>query len=149
MKESNEKRIRFNIVDALIIVFIVASLALCVYIFVLGNDFADLYSEKEIVSYTVCITGEDKSIEQKISVNDSVFHNQKLSKTGTVTNVQVVENGSENGVDLYVTISVEARKINSKYYIGGKKIEKDSYIDVSFSKFDMSEPVKCIAIESN
>lgn len=149
VKATNESTIRFNVVDALIIIFILALSVLSVYIFILGNDFADLYSQEENVSYTVRLSCVDESIKNKISVGDIAYQNRKTTNTGTVTDVQVIEWEDKTGYDLYVTITADVRKINAIYYINGAKIEKGALINVSFSKLDVSNAVECSEFKIN
>ena len=146
--KTKDVSVRFNIVDALIIVFITALLALIVYVFVLGNDFADLYSQEKNVTYTVCISTTDANYTDNISVGDTVYHWSKSANTGKVTNVRTEEWADKTGIDVYVTVSAVARKINTKYYINGKNVEKDSLINISFARFDVSDSAKCIMFEA-
>ena len=146
--KTKDTNVRFNIVDALIIVFLTALLALIVYVFILDNDFADLYSQEKNVTYTVCVSTTDKDYKDKVSINDTVYHWNKGTNTGKVTDVRIEEWSDKTGADVYITISTVARKINTKYYINGKKIEQDALINISFARFDVSNSVKCVTFKA-
>ncbi len=149
MKAQKNSGVKFNIVDALIILFILTVLALTVYVFILGHDLAELYSTEEQITYTVCIQDNDMTLKSSVSVNDVVYHWNKKENTGTVTDVRTEKDNDGKEANLYITVSATARKINSSYYINGKKIEKDAFIDISFAKVDIPEAVKCVSVQAN
>lgn len=146
--KTQDKNVRFNVVDALIIVFLTSLLALIIYIFILGNDFADLYSQERNVTYTVCVSTTDLNYKENVFVGDTVYHWNKGANTGKVTDLRVEDNADKTGINVYITVSTVARKINSKYYINGKKLDEGALINISFSKFDVSESVKCVSFEA-
>ena len=146
--KTQDNNVRFNVVDALIIVFLTSLLALIVYIFILGNDFADLYSQEQNVTYTVCISTTDLDYKDNVSVGDTVYHWNKGANTGKVTGLRVEDYADKTGINVYITVSTVARKINSKYYINGKKIDEGASINVSFSRFDAAESVKCVSFKA-
>ena len=66
-QNSNKKRkFTFNVIDALIIVVLVAIILTIVYTLVLGKDFEDLSSTKEDITYTVSIKGAPSDVLDKI-----------------------------------------------------------------------------------
>ena len=148
MNVTKNKTARFNIVDGLIILIILMLLAFTLYVFILGNDFADIYSQKTQITYTVCLNSDNMVEGESISVNDTVYHWNKNKNTGVVTNVETKENLDGVEYDTFVTVSVTARKFNNTYYVNGKRIEKDALINIYFSKFDASQPVKCIMVKA-
>ena len=149
MRTVRTKKAKFNIVDALIILVILSALALTVYVFILGNDFADLYSKEEKITYTVCVKGRDSSFAESISVGDTVYHWNNEANTGKIESVEIVPYDDKTGADVCLTVSVIARKINTSYYVSGKKIEKDAFINISLAKLDIPEDVKCVSVQAN
>ncbi|MBR2024645.1 MAG: hypothetical protein IKA02_02415, partial [Clostridia bacterium] len=111
----------------------------------LGNDFADLYSQKETITYTVRMP----YVNADLSVGDTVYHWNKDSSRGTVTDIRVEEKTTETDSCVYVTVTVDARKIKTSYYINGKKIEEGTTIDISFSRFDPSNSAECIMVKAS
>ena len=47
MAKQNNKKIKFNIIDALIILFFIALISVIIYVFVLGKDFTTEKDSKE------------------------------------------------------------------------------------------------------
>ena len=149
MKSPRNNRGKFNIVDALIILFILTVLALTVYVFILGNDLADLYSTEEQITYTVAFENKNSSYDEMISVGDTVYHWNSTANTGKVEKIEILPYDDKAGEDICITVSATARKIKSSYYINGKKIEKDAFLDISLSKIDLPENVKCVSVQAN
>lgn len=143
---ATQNTVRFNVIDALIIIFTLVLIAMIVYIFVLGNDFADLYSEKAEIVYTVCVSNVDL---KNVMVGDTVYHWNKDSTKGKITEIRIEEQNEQTDSYAYITVSVTSRKIKSNYYVVGKKIEENATINISFSRFDTSIPAKCVLIETN
>ena len=143
--KTQDNNVRFNIIDALIIIFVLVLIALTVYVFVLGNDLADLYSQKESIVYTVCVT--DINLDG-VMVGDTVYHWNKDSDKGKITEIRFEEDEQSNPCT-YITVSVVARKIKESYYLSGNRIEENGAISISFSRFDTSNSAKCVLIEKN
>ena len=142
--KTQDNNIRFNVIDALIIIFVIVLVALTVYVFVLGNDLADLYSQEESIVYTAYVT--DMNLDG-VMVGDTVYHWNKDNDKGKITEIRFDDDQSNSCA--YITVSVVARKIKEGYYLSGNKIEENETINISFSRFDTSNSAKCILIEKN
>ena len=66
-KQNKNKKIKFNIIDALIILFFIALISVIIYVFVLGKDLKDLTN------------GNDTKEETVVSIKPSALNHITLS----------------------------------------------------------------------
>ena len=66
-KQNKNKKIKFNIIDALIILFFIALISVIIYVFVLGKDLKDLTN------------GNDTKEEAVVSIKPSALNHITLS----------------------------------------------------------------------
>ncbi len=148
-QSSKKRKFTFNIVDALIILALVALIALIVYTLVLGKSFEDLYSDKAEIAYTVSINDAELSTSKSISVGDKVYHSDKDKNAGVITNISQEPSKNGEGVNLKITISATARvDKNGVYSINDEIINKGSVLNVKFARYEPQNAV-CEGLSSN
>ena len=77
-KSNNKRKFTFNIIDALIILILIAVIALIVYVFILGKDLKDLIPKNENSKEAVEIIEPIKSEEiiiSNIEFNENIGEN--------------------------------------------------------------------------
>ncbi len=135
--QKSQKKFRFNFIDALLILIILAAGAFLCYIF-LSND-VDVVSEnvtKEIV-YEIELNEVPEEFKWKINIGDKVTDTVARYPIGEVVNVVYSDyiysgvNAEDGGevltavpgyMDVTVTIRAEANIVNNMYSIGGYDI---------------------------
>lgn len=116
-----QKKVKFTIIDALIIVAVIAAAAVVFKIFAPAKMSAGGNQTKAV--FTVLLTGKDKDFADAISIGDVVSISNKEKDTGVVTAVEAklaesLEYNANDGKytiqtindkkDVYVTIEAEA-----------------------------------------
>lgn len=139
-QNGKQRRFTFNVVDALIILALVALIGIMIYTLVLGKSLEDLYSDEVEITYTVSIKQVDESVLKIISVGDKVYHSDKNKNSGTVTGISHTKN--KEAIDLEITVSAIARvNKDGVYSINKEIIEKNGTINLKFARFEPKNPV--------
>ena len=142
MDNKNVQKSRFNFIDVIIIVLILAITAALVYLFVYKKSASSSVGEKTVV-YTLKISGVNADYLSMIKENDVLLDSSTGTELGTVSKVvskptlyigdTVIDDGNggktvahseyDNLFDLYVTLSVTA-SVDERgiAYIGSNRI---------------------------
>lgn len=151
IRNTEQNRSRFNIVDGLVILLIVAVLFAAFYIFDPFDVFVKENEKDVVLSYIVKIEGVDGDVKDNITVGETVRSALTDYNMGTVTNVHVqnahkwiqsedsmtmVKVTLEDKYDIFVTIEVECvYKKDIGYIINGKQIAYGAPFELRFSDF--------------
>lgn len=125
-----QKKVKFTLIDALIILVVIA--AACVIVFkLIPSKMAGGESSKAV--FTVMLTGKDEAFADAVHIGDVVSISNKEKDTGTVTGVEVkaaesLEYNSNKGEytvqtidgkrDVYVTIEADASEDDKLIQVG-------------------------------
>ena len=159
---TKKKKARFNIIDLLLILIVIAMIATMIYLFVPGNIFENLSAEREQeIQYTVEILGVDQDFINNIKENDNVIDVVSKASIGTVmavsydTNYSELKYNEESGegimvsypdkYNLIVTISAEALyNAGEGYSVDGCRIAVGEKLSLRFP--DYSCEAYCIDV---
>lgn len=154
-----KKKASFNVIDALIIVLVVAVFAAGYIIFFkdegsLGDD--ELFE----LRYVVQVTSLPEEFADNVKVGDTVFDSGTNTVAGTVVAVdheQAIHVGHDsingkqaltpipNYVNLYITIEGDAVENKNTYTVGETNVYVGRYIDMMMS--DLTCTGSCISLE--
>ncbi len=158
-----KQKTKFNIMDALILLAVLAIIALLLYVFVfsensaLKNAGADTYT----LTYVVEVTEISDEFSDLISAGDRVIDSAKKMHIGTVTAVEVqpylymgtdthagnlVLNPVDGYVNMYITIQADAVLNGATYSIDGYDIYIGEKMHLAFP--DMVCTGHCIALDA-
>lgn len=131
----NKKKIRFNIIDVIILLFLAAAIFLLLYIFVFSENGEQ---NQEInytnIQYVVEVQNVDKQFEEIVKVGQAVQDAVKRKNIGTVSGVQAAqyqiltfdyESGQqavsdvENKIVLKITIEAQAIETDHAFTVDG------------------------------
>ncbi len=154
------KKVRFNIIDAIILLVLVAAVGVLMSIFVFSDD-SEIEGEPHTVNYTIIVTSVDKKFEKAIP-NDarvSLESNRKLD-LGRVIDVQTGESvktefnkktGEEAAevysviedelIDMVITFSAHTKKTEWGYCI-----DDETYINVNDSFEFVIGNFRCVGV---
>lgn len=126
-----QKKVKFTLIDALIIVAVIAAAAVVFAVFAPAKMSAGGNQTKAV--FTVMLTGKDKDFADAISVGDVVSISNKEKDTGVVTAVEAKPAESleynandgkytvqtiDNKRDVYVTIEADATADDKLIQVG-------------------------------
>ena len=96
----NKKRFRFNIIDALILIFLIAAAALLCYIFVFSDD-TEAPKDIHTVEYVLVAERINKSFydNDPIQNGDAVYDGKKKNVIGYVSKEPETPNSFDIGFD--------------------------------------------------
>ena len=142
--DGKTEKFKFNVIDILIILIIIAVLSFIIYCIVLGNDLSDIGAKNAEAEYSVVISRVDISYKDSISVGDMVTNAENGNAMGVVSAVSYTyssdgEHTYDDKVDIKVTIVCNAKLKGGKYYCGGVQISSGESISLHFTGFDPSE----------
>ncbi len=140
---------RFNLMDALILLAILAVIALLLYVFIFSetNPVTGANAESYSLTYVVEATKIDEEFSDMIKVGDSVIDSAKKMQIGTVTAVEIqpylhmgtdmhedalVLNPVDGYVNLYITVQADASLNGVSYSINGYDMYVGAKIHLSF-----------------
>lgn len=150
-----QKKAKFNLIDTLIVILILAVVAAVVYIFFLSGN--DLAGETHTIQYTVVVRAVMNEYADNVKIGDSVVDSSQLYQIGTVVDYRYepakretndVVNGEaivatyENKSDLYITIEADAT-LGTQYSIGGYEIGVGKTVYVRFPNLLPAEGGYC------
>lgn len=157
MENNRSKKVKFNIIDAIVIIALLAFVALFIFIldpFGMFND--DAIYREAYMTYIVEIKNVDKEIVKNIRENDDVFNAENADPIGTIVNVEPLphyenitiegENGPEQILkivegkeDVHITIYVQCTfEKDIGYIVGSQQIAVGTPINICSSYFSGS-----------
>ncbi len=139
-----KKKIPFNVIDVLISLFIILSLAYIVYVPILGNSLYNIGAKRVTIEYEIEIHNDDISLQnyKKFQVGDIVWNSDGSHTMGKVTAKYPNADGSVS-----VIISSEAYLRNNIYKIEDAEIYENAVFKIRFPNCAPSDAVKCISIK--
>lgn len=146
----SKTKVRFNIMDALILLTVLAVIAVLLYVFVFSETGDSLTGDADTyeLTYVVEVTKLRSEFAQLVTPGTPVIESAKKMPIGTVTAVEVLPyqhmatnltDGSlaltsvDDACNLYVTIVADAALDGISYSIGGYKICVGSQLYLSFA----------------
>lgn len=145
----SKTKIRFNIMDALILLTVLTVIAVLLYVFVFSETGNGLTGETDAydLTYVIEVTELRKEFAGLVTPGTSVIESAKKMPIGMVTAVEVLPyqhmatnptDGSlvltsvDDTCNLYITIEADATLDGISYSIGGYKICVGSQLYLSF-----------------
>ena len=159
----SKAKIRFNLMDALILLVALAVIALLLYVFVFSetSSVQSAAAEQYELTYVVEVTGIEEEFAEMIAVGDTAIDSSKKMHIGTVTAVEVqpythmgtnlhegtlVLNPVDDYVNLYITIRADATLEGISYTISGYDIYVGKGVNLAFSDIVCSG--YCISLDA-
>ena len=143
-------KLKFNIMDAVILLAVIAVIALLLYIFIFSEttSVGSMDSASYSLTYVVEVVGLNEEFADRIVPGSTVIDSSKKMNIGTVTAVEkmpylymgtnksegtLVLNPVDDHCNLYVTIEADATLDGISYSIGGYEVYVGSLVYMSFS----------------
>jgi hypothetical protein len=159
----SKTKIKFNIMDALILFAILAVAAVLLYVFVFSETDDSLTSAGDActLTYVVEVTGISEEFADKIAPGDAVTDSSKKLGIGTVsaveqhpyqylgenlTDASLVLTSVDDYCNLYVTVQADATLSGIGYSIGGYDIYVGAKVHMSFA--DLVCTGYCISLDA-
>ena len=156
-------KIKFNIMDALILVAVLAVTALLLYVFVFSetSSVQSAASDAYTLTYVVEVSKISEDFADKIAAGDQVIDSSKKMHIGTVTAVEaqphlhmgtdmhegaLVLNPVDDYVNLYITVQADAVLDGISYSINGYDLYVGANMHLSFA--DMVCSGYCISLDA-
>lgn len=148
-----KKKFRFNIMDALILLVILASLLALLYVFVLSeHSSVDSLTNSDTahITYVIEVSDLEESCLELIQVGQNAIDSSKKMNIGVVTAVESQEyvylgtdavngavtlNRSDSRISLYITIEADASTAGISYSIGGYEMYVGASVYLSLPNF--------------
>lgn len=161
MANTNEKRKRFNFIDVILLIVILAILSVFVYI---GFKAYDNYYLKEAsgtsIRYEILVEDISNDIKYTINSGDTVIETQTLTIVGKVVSYeanpsefvgvdrkgQSVLSEHPTKSDILITVEVKATGIGGTYDINGYGITVGK--EMNFRIPGLSATGKCVSVEA-
>lgn len=159
----HKSKVKFNLMDALVLLVLVVVVAALLYIFVWSEQYsvdALTGTESVHVSYVVEITGLYEDYQDKISVGDKPIDSSKKTALGVITALEtrpymytgsnlhdgtMVLSTVEDYVNMYVTIEADAVLDGYGYTVNGGDIYVGKLVYLAFADIVCSG--YCIALD--
>ncbi len=147
-QNSSGKHFRFNFIDAILLIIIIAAIALMFYIFSSDNSFGTV--DTVTLEYRVLITGIRDEFKDHVQIGDKVIDSVGLFEIGEVYDVKyssymfpLEDNSGGNVVlteypehcDMEIYIRAEASLEAGMYYINGYKIAVGTLVSLRTPNF--------------
>ena len=157
----SKKKVKFNIMDALILIAVLAVAAVLLYVFVFSESGEGLNDDAYTLTYVVEISRLNEEFADRVAVGDAVVESAKKLPIGTVVAIEKhphehlgekAKDGSvtlttvEGFCDLYVTIEAPASLSGISYNINGYELRVGTKIYLSFS--DLVSEGHCISLSA-
>ena len=160
----SKTKVRFNIMDALILLTVLAVIAVLLYVFVFSETNDGLTGETDAykLTYVVEAVKLREEFAELVTPGTPVIESAKKLPIGTVTAVEVLPyqhmatnltDGSlaltsvDDACNLYITIEADATLNGISYSIGGYEICVGSHLYLSFA--DLVCEGYCISLSAN
>ena len=157
-----KRKWRFNFVDALILLAIIAAVLALLYVFVWSENSSvrSISGNKVKVTYVVEINGLEEDFKDTIKVGSKVTDSAKKMNIGTVTSVEtqnyyylgtnvlddkLVLNPVDDLITQYITVEAEATLDNITYSIDGYPIYVGALVYMMFPEMVCSG--YCISLD--
>ena len=152
-KERNKKPGSFNILDALIVIGILAFAAVIIIVYS-PIGLLKINSDDAVIIYTVSIQGVSADYAASVKVGDEITDAKGYNLGKVVSDVEVEshvvyeyrENGDGNGsiavithpelVDLIITVAANAKVNDDGYTVDGKRIALEAEYELVFPGFE-------------
>ena len=138
-------KIKFNIIDILLVLLIVVAAAFAVYLLRSGRISSDQQKTEREIQYTVLLTNVKSRFKGNIQAGDSVTDTVKLMPIGEVTDVKTVQTTVQiedyqegrlvtatlpDTYDISVTVTATATVSDGYYMIGGYQINVGTLVSL-------------------
>ena len=151
--KKTEKKVRFNFIDFLLIVIVLAIIASLVYVFLLSSLVKNITADETVeIQYTLELMGIDEKYLENIKEGDVVLDSVSNSNIGTVEAIDyspqhadlVYDEENKVGIlspiagrhDVVVTISATARyEAEDGYSVNGTRIAVGEKISARFPNY--------------
>ena len=156
-KTSPKRRFRFNFIDAILLIILLAAAGVVVYIFSSDSDFGTV--DTTTVEYRVLVAGIRDQYRDHVQIGDKVIDSVGLFEIGEVTDVKyspymfatedpasgtLVFTEYTEHCDMEIYIRAEASLESGQYYINGYKLAVGTL--VSFRVPNFTEQGYCTVI---
>ena len=159
----SKKKIRFTIMDALILLVILAAVAALLYVFVF-NDLSSMHTaaaETHTLTYVVEVTAIDEEQAAKVLPGATVINSASKIAIGTVTAVEtrpymymgtnkaegsLVLNPVDGKVNLYLTVQADAVLDGISYSVNGFEVYVGGLVHMAFN--DVVCSGYCISLDA-
>ena len=133
----NKRKLRFNLIDAIKIIIIIAILLVLGKVFLGNNDDNSAVTETTRIQYVIEIQDVDERFENSVTIGDVVQDAIQRKNIGTVVGVQAIPyevitfdytEGKEKvsvvdgKLTMYITIEAEAIETDSAFTVDGQVI---------------------------
>ncbi len=157
----SKKKVKFNIMDALILLAVLAVAAVLLYVFVFSESGEGLSDDTYTITYVVEVTRLNEEFADRVAVGDAVVDSSKKLPIGTVVAIEkhphehlgkntkdgsVTLNTVDGFLDLYITIEAPATLNGISYNIGGYEVRVGTKVYLSFS--DLVSEGHCISLSA-
>ncbi|NLZ36272.1 MAG: DUF4330 family protein [Clostridiales bacterium] len=145
-----KSKIRFNIIDALLLLIIIAAVALAAYFVMSGRVGQQRAVSERPIQYTVLLTNVRGEFKGNIKIGDSVTDTVKLMPIGEVTDIKTVQTSIDiedetagrivsaivpDKYDITVTVTADATVSTGFYMIGGYQIQVGTLVSLRVPDF--------------
>ena len=158
-KNKKEKKYRFNFIDAVLLLIILACVAAVVwFVFFEGRAAEAKKNEETVIEYTLSAKGLKKELRDKVMSGEAVFDAKTKEKIGDVTDIDylgstysyydsgreaVVSEESKNLIDVEIKIHAKAEKTeDGTLVVGSQKIVAGSRITFRTQLFE----TECVCV---
>lgn len=153
VKSTKKKKVRFNIIDLLLILIAVSVVAALLYVFLPNSFIKNIFADDNVtIQYAIEFKGVDEAFLESIKENDIVINSVTKAEIGTVTAVDYSTQYTElkydeesgnavlsvvpNKHNVIVTITAQATYDADKgYTVGGLRIAVGELIATRFPNF--------------
>lgn len=159
----SKTKIRFNILDALILLAIIAAVSVLLYVFVFsgGSAGSPAQTEAYALTYVVEVAEVDEAFRGKVSPGDAVIDSASKRHIGTVTAVEerphmhmgvnqaegaLVLNPVDGQINIYITVKADAVLDGITYKIGGYEMYVGGLTHLAFDDFVCSG--YCVSLDA-
>lgn len=156
-----KKRFRFNAVDAVIVILVLAAAAVVGYVIFTEKNNVAPQAEKVRINYVMMVNEMRSVYTDKVKVGDEVYESESEKYIGKVVQVSSTaskrtgtnrSNGDqvvtelENRRDLYVTVEADAELTDNLYIVNGFNVIVGGTL--SFVTPDLTQPCNIISVEA-
>lgn len=156
-----KKKIRFNIIDVLIIVLVLAAMGVIGYVLLAERGDVVPQNEKVKINYVLMVTEMRAIYAENVKVGDEVYDQESNKYIGKVIQVSTtaskrtgtdrktgeqVISELENRRDLYITVEAEADHVDNSYVVSGLTVVAGAV--VNFISPALAQPANIISVET-
>ena len=160
MDDKNKKKIRFNVVDVLIIVLVLAAVAVVGYVLLTERNDVAPQSENVKINYVLMVSEAQSAFADNVKVGDEVYEQESGKYIGKVVQVsstvakkvgtdrktgEQVISELANRRDIFVTVEADAERSDNLYIVSGINIIAGGVL--SFMTPGLMQPSNIISVE--